>query len=333
MKSKNILLLLVCIAFFSCQSQVEKINGLSFVASHSKIDANNVKPVLKVNGNYVALMPFGFIRDLNNPTVMYNSKRQWFGETKKGLEHYANEFIKSKVKIMIKPQIWVSRGLYTGLIEMHSQENWLALEKSYEKFILDYAEIAQRMKVEMFCIGTELEKFVKHRPAFWSQLIAKIRKTYSGKLTYAANWDEFKRVPFWEEVDYIGIDAYFPLSDKKTPSVADLEEGWIAHKKNIRKVQEDFDKPILFTEYGYRSLDYTGKAPWESNRIVGKVNFVAQNNALQALYNQFWNEKWFAGGFVWKWFHNHEKSGGEQNNRFTPQNKPAEELIKKRYGQ
>jgi len=53
---------------------------------------------------------------------------------------------------------------------------------------------------------------------------------------------------------------------------------------------------------------------------------------LQAIHNQFWKEEWFAGGFVWKWFYSHDKVGGEKNNRFTHQNKPAEELIRKLYG-
>lgn len=327
-------LLFICLAFiqFSCVGQTQKINGISFVASHSKIDSKNVKPVLEVNGNYVALMPFGFIRDIKTPEVRYNSTRQWFGETKKGLEHYANEFKKSNVKIMVKPQIWVSRGIYTGFIEMDSEEDWKILEESYEKFILDYADIAQKMNVEILCIGTELEKFVAKRPKYWNQLIRKIKNIYKGKLTYAANWDEFKRVPFWKQLDYIGVDAYFPLSDKKTPTVSDFENGWKKHKQEIVRIQREVNKPILFTEYGYRSIDFNGKKPWESNRVTGSVNHEAQKNATQAIHNQFWKEEWFAGGFIWKWFHNHKDVGGENNNRFTPQNKPAEALIRELYG-
>ncbi|MFT4575186.1 MAG: hypothetical protein ACI9SI_000085 [Polaribacter sp.] len=325
-------LIVIVIIVHSSFVQSQKINGISFVASHASIETKHVQPVLAVNGNFVALMPFGFIRELKNPDVQYNSKRQWFGETRKGLEHYATEFKKSNVKVMVKPQIWVGRGLYTGYIEMDSEENWKILEGSYEKFILDYADIAEKMKVDILCIGTELEKFVAQRPEYWSQLILKIKKVYKGKLTYAANWDEFKRVPFWKQLDYIGVDAYFPLSDKKTPTVAEFEKGWEQHKTEIQKIQQQNNKPILFTEYGYRSVDFTGKKPWEYNRIEGRVNLVAQENATQALYNQFWKEDWFAGGFIWKWFHNHEKSGGQDNNRFTPQNKPTEKLIKKLYG-
>ena len=331
MKTK--LLLIFCLAFFqfSFYSQNKKINGISFVASSSAIDSKHVKPVLEVNGNYVALMPFGFFRDMENPKIIYNSNRQWFGETRKGLEHYAKEFKKSNVKLMIKPQLWASRGLYTGYIEMNSEESWKILEDSYEKFILEFAEIAQKINADILCIGTELEKFVTKRPTYWNQLIVKIKKIYKGKLTYASNWDEFKRVPFWDKIDYIGVDAYFPLSDKKTPSVLDFEKGWKPHKDQIVKIQKKFNKPVLFTEYGYRSLDFNGKKPWESNRLEGAVNLEAQKNATQAIFNQFWKESWFAGGFIWKWFHNHENVGGEKNNRFTPQNKPTEALIKKLY--
>ena len=59
----------------------EKINGLSFVASGDSISVRHVEPVVAINANYTAIMPFGFVRDINNPEVSYNWKNQWFGET------------------------------------------------------------------------------------------------------------------------------------------------------------------------------------------------------------------------------------------------------------
>jgi hypothetical protein len=308
------------------------MNGVSFVASRDAIKIEHIYPVLKVQSNYVALMPFGFIKELASPKITHNTNKQWFGETEKGLLQYAKLFQQERVHIMVKPQIWVWRGAFTGNIKMDSEENWKILEGSYRNFILTYAKAAESLNAEILCIGTELEQFVMNRPTYWKKLIQDIRNIYKGKLTYAANWDEFKRVPFWKDLDFIGIDAYFPLSEKKTPTIAEFESGWKAHKATILSVQKQFNKPILFTEYGYRSLDFTGKKPWDSNRVEGAVNLVAQVNGLQAIHNQFWNEEWFAGGFIWKWFHRHEKVGGKKNNRFTPQNKPAEELIKKLYG-
>jgi hypothetical protein len=58
----------------------------------------------------------------------------------------------------------------------------------------------------------------------------------------------------------------------------------------------------------------------------------AQATAYRALFETFWNEPWFAGGFLWKWFDSHAERGGPDNTRFTPQNKPAEEVIREWYG-
>jgi len=333
MKTYKLFLLLLMFIQISCNSQQKKINGLSFVASRDKIDTTHTNSVLKAQSNYVALMPFGFIRDLSSPKVIHNTKRQWFGETRSGLLQYAKEFQKHNIKIMVKPQLWVGRGFFTGDIEMDSEEKWIILEKSYSEFILAYAKAATEINADILCIGTELEEFVTNRPKYWYNLIFQIKKIYKGKLTYAANWDEYKRVVFWSDLDFIGIDAYFPLSEKKTPTVKEFELGWQRHKEEIKNVQKKENKPILFTEYGYRSVDYTAKEPWNANRVEGRVNLQAQVNGLQALHNQFWKEDWFVGGFLWKWFHKQDKVGGVHNNRFTPQNKPAEILVKELYQQ
>ncbi|MGB5369276.1 MAG: glycoside hydrolase, partial [Flavobacteriaceae bacterium] len=154
---------------------------------------------------------------------------------------------------------------------------------------------------------------------------------YKGKLTYAANWDEFQRTSFWDDLDYIGIDAYFPLSDEKLPSVEQLRVGWQRWKPSIAALAKEQNKPILFTEFGYRSMDYTAKKPWLVDRDVDNVNLEAQVNATRAIMEEFWNEEWFAGGYVWKWFIEHQSAGGAKDNQFTPQNKPAEAVIGQYY--
>ncbi|WP_299361608.1 glycoside hydrolase [Winogradskyella sp.] len=328
---KRLFLCLVVMTLSSCNGQEEKINGVSFVASKNKADQSHVTPVVKINANYAAVMPFGFIRGLQHPKVMYNADWQWFGETPAGARQYIEELRKQDIKIMVKPQIWVNRGEFTGEIMMTSESDWKTLESTYSKFILEYAELAQQTKAEILCIGTELELFVKYRPEYWTKLIKEIRDKYKGKLTYAANWDEFRRTPFWDQLDFIGVDAYFPVSEEQSPTFETCLEGWKVHKPVIAKLSQEYQKPILFTEYGYRSVDYAGKQPWVSDRSMGEVNLEAQVNTTKALYETFWNEKWFAGGFIWKWFIEHDKVGGEDNPMFTPQNKPVEEIIRNYY--
>ncbi|WP_162919956.1 glycoside hydrolase family 113 [Hanstruepera ponticola] len=325
---------LVLLSIFGCSMKPvdsQKINGVSFVASGIAIDSSHTKPVASIHANYAAIMPFGFIQDLEHPELFFNSQRQWFGETRAGVKQYIESLRKQNIKIMLKPQIWVSHGAYTGHIDMESEVDWQAFENTYSRFILEFAELAEELQVELFCIGTELDYFIKNRPEYWHNLIETIKEVYKGKLTYAANWDEFKRTPFWNDIDYIGIDAYFPLSDLQTPTIEDCKNGWQIHKPIINKYADSLNKPVLFTEFGYRSVDYTAKEPWKSDRSMTEVNLSAQANATQALFETFWEEPWFSGGFVWKWFHNHDDIGGETNNQFTPQNKPVESIIKSHY--
>ena len=326
------LLFLCLLLFFTCKGQTtEKINGVSFVASRDTVVQKNIDPVLSVNANYAAVMPLGYIRSLTSPKVAFDTQRQWFGETREGVKQYIKTLKKNKIKVMLKPQIWIWRGEFTGHMRMQSEKDWLILEETYSDFILTFAKMAQETKAEIYCIGTELEYFVKDRPTFWQNLIKKVRKIYKGKLTYAANWDEYTRAPFWEQLDYTGVDAYFPLSEEKNPSQEQIQQGWKKWKHTLNTLAIEKSKPILFTEFGYRSMDFSVKKPWLVDRNQMNVNLNAQVNATKAIFEEFWKEDWFVGGFIWKWFINHDRSGGPDNNRFTPQNKPAEDVIRNYY--
>lgn len=329
-----ILLLPTLVLMASCAMTLpesSKISGVSFVASADAISEKSVQPVVNINANFASLMPFGFIRDLTHPEILFNSDRQWFGEREDGIKQYAQELRKKGIKIMLKPQIWVWRGEFTGFIKMTNEEDWQILETSYTSFILEYARLAEAHNFEILCIGTELENFIDARPEYWKGLITAIKKVYHGKLTYASNWNEYNRTPFWDDLDYIGVDAYFPVDDQQSPTLEAAKQGWQMHKSEIKTYSEKHDKPILFTEFGYRSIDFAGRAPWTVDRVDKQVNLEAQAILTHALLEEFWEEDWFAGGFVWKWFHDHDNVGGKDNNRFTPQNKPAEQILKAFY--
>lgn len=332
---KCVFFLVILIILQACSAKLapeEKINGISFVANRSPVDSTHVQPLVAINANYAAVMPFGFVPEQDKPQIIYNTDRQWYGETKEGGRNYIAELHKASIKVMLKPQIWIRRGEFTGYLKMETEAEWLALEDSYRNFIMDYARLAQEEHAAMFCIGTELEQFVVNRPEFWRQLIVEIKEVYKGKLTYAANWDEYKRTPFWDELDYIGIDAYFPVCEDQTPSVACAMQGWQQWKDEISAFAKAQQKQVIFTEFGYRSVDYTGKEPWKADRSMTEVNLEGQTNATQALFDAVWGEEWMAGGFLWKWFIHHDEVGGNENNQFTPQNKPVEEILRTHYG-
>lgn len=323
---------LLLLLFCSCKAAgVAKINGVSFVASREAASQAHVDPVLRIYADHASVMPYGFIREPGQPEISFNTEQQMFGETRAGARQYIELLHSNGIEVMLKPQLWIWRGLFTGELKMESEAQWQQFEANYTDFILTYATLAEETGAELFCIGTELKRFVQARPEFWQRLIAQVRERYSGQLTYAANWDEYEQVPFWSELDLIGIDAYFPLSEERDPSVTALRESWARWKKPMQELALRLDRPVVFTEYGYRSIDYTARKPWVFDRNQERVNLQAQSNAKTALFEEFWHEPWFAGGFVWKWFINYPLSGGPLDNQFTPQNKPAEKVIRAYY--
>jgi len=127
---RSFVVLIITILLSSCSSgQEEKVNGVSFVAYGIPVDDTHTKPVVtQINANYAAVMPFGFIKGLNDPEIIYNSDRQWFGETKAGAKQYAEALRQQNIKIMLKPQIWIWRGEFTGYLSMPSESDWEKLE-------------------------------------------------------------------------------------------------------------------------------------------------------------------------------------------------------------
>ena len=331
MKRCSTLYLVILCSFNYSFTQSNKINGVSFVGPPQEIDSTEISlPKRIINSTYLSLMPYGFIPE-GSTKLKYNSEWQWWGEKTKGAAKMIQLAKKQGYEIMLKPHVWKRHGAFTGHHSYSNEGDWEAFEISYSKYILDFAALAEKEKIALFCIGTEWEEFVKQRPEYWSNLIKEIKKVYTGKLTYAANWDEYKRIPFWKELDYIGVDAYFPLIEDQTPSITQVQCALLEPLNELRIISNTNNRPILFTEFGFRSVDFTAKNPWESSR-EGGVNLQGQENASEAFFKTFWKQDFISGGFIWKWFANHTKVGGITNNGFTPQNKPVEKVISKWYG-
>lgn len=302
-----------------------EIKGMSYVATNSPIDSTNILPLISVNCNWISQMPFAHGYS-NSPTLDFSQSSIWWGETFVGVKTTAALAKQKGIKTMLKPQIWIS-GSYTGAFTLSNETDWQAWENNYKQYIMEYAHLADSAGIEMFCIGTELKLVVQNRPSFWNSLIDSIKTFYTGKLIYAANWDDYQQVPFWSKLDYIGIDGYFPLSSANTPVVDDLVAGWQNIITNIDQFRIAQNKEVIFTEIGYKSVDACAHEPW--NPTSSNLNLQAQANATQAFFEAFANKSWFKGVFFWKWYPKHETSGGTNNKDYTPQNKPAQVIIKK----
>lgn len=248
------------------------------------------------------------------------------------LKHVIKTAHKLGIKVMLKPHVDLI-DKYDGTycrsdIGFSNENDWQAWFKSYNKFILHYAKMAEKLGVELYCVGTELE-FTTQRSDLWRSVIADVRQAYKGKLVYAANWDEYPKVDFWQDLDYIGIDAYFPLSYDANPTLDDLKKGWQKWISEIESFQVRYNKPVIFTEIGYSSAPMTSSAPWQVI-TSGNADPEIQAKCYQAFFETAWSAPWLAGVYWWKWDTN-TRAGGAQNRQFTPQNKPAERILEANY--
>ncbi len=238
-------------------------------------------------------------------------------------------------KVMIKPHIWLvntDNGKWRSDIAMHNEADWEKWFGRYEFEILAFAELAQQVQAEAYCIGTELQQTAIQQPERWRALIRKVRLIYDGTLVYAANWnEEVEQVPFWDDLDYIGVQAYYPLANQNNPSLAALEKGWEGHYPILQSLSKKYNKKILFTELGYKSTPDAGRKPWAwnnfGNRFYKPISHRTQAHCYQAFFNTVWQQEWMAGVHIWEWQTRGQSDG--QNNAFTLEGKPALNVVAK----
>lgn len=228
------------------------------------------------------------------------------------------------MKVLLKPTVDVKDGAWRGEIGFDTEEEWEAWFSSYRYFINYYAELAAKYKVEEFSVGVELERTV-HRESQWRWIIENVRARFPGSLVYAANWDSYQNVNFWDALDYVGIDAYFELAVGASPKLEELLTAWAPWVEELEAFYEIVRKPILFTEIGCRSVAKASARPWYWN-TPGEVDLQEQARYYEAALRLFWDKPWFYGFYWWAWG---PKLGGfgDDDTGYSPKGKPAEQIL------
>jgi hypothetical protein len=201
---------LLSLAFIDINPK-KTIHGFNLVAPRVQFSIDSLKSIQQLGAGWIAVVPYAFC-DPESGAVVYGNGKQWWGETPEGIATTIQMAHSLGLKVMLKPHLWVKGQGWAGDLDFDDEKEWVHWETQYSAYIATYAKIAAAQCIEMFCIGTEVRKSTKKRSTFWVSMIEDIRKEYQGSLTYAANWDEFEEVDFWDKLDFIGVDAYFPIS-------------------------------------------------------------------------------------------------------------------------
>ncbi|MDX1980183.1 MAG: hypothetical protein SFV51_07940 [Bryobacteraceae bacterium] len=293
--------------------------GVNFTAewpdTYSSDRARSILESLPSYGvNAVAFVPYGFT-PAGQPSVRFSGTRAW--EKDSAIRSLSQAARAKGMKVFLKPQIWVRSGAPTDLdfSADTARRQWF---DEYRLYLEHYAALAAAIRADLFSVGVEFSRLSRHEQE-WRALIARARRIYPGPLTYSANWGvEFESVRFWDALDVMGVNNYYPLPD-------DLATSTVASR--IEQVQRRFRKPVIFPEAGFASLEAPHRKPWDET--VRKLSPEDQARCYEAVFQGFYRKPWLQGIYWWKVGSN--GFGGTGDGSHTPWRKPAMQVLSRWY--
>jgi hypothetical protein len=235
------------------------------------------------------------------------------------------------LRVLLVPHLWVESGGWRGEIDPGDEQAWQRWAEAYRHFVLQWAEVARQARADMLSVGVELRSWVTtaRAPSF-IEIVRAVREVYGGPLTYAANWDDVEQTVILGELDVIGINAFYPLAEKPATELEQLVKGGLSVRGRAAVLAKAWNKPVLFTEFGYTTRSDPAVRPWEWPEHLSdvRVDELAQADAYRALLAPLIDESWFAGFFVWRLFSDPDDVSQEPLWGFSPSGKLAELVLR-----
>ncbi len=288
--------------------------------------ARTMGEIRRLGGNWVSLTPFGRVWDLK-PTGISLSFEAPFVENRQALLHAIAQAHAEGLRVLLVPHLWVETGEWRALIDPGTDEGWKRWVEAYQRFVLTWAKVAAEGEADMLAFGVEMRRaLTTERGADFAPLLEQVRKVYRGPLTYAANWDDVNDTVLLGQFDVIGLNAFYPLAQHENASFEELQSGALRVRDELALFARRWQKPILFTEFGYSSRRDPALRPWEWPEHLAKVvvDEQAQAQAYRALLAGVKDEPWFAGVFLWRFYADPDDVSQEAEWGFSPRGKLAE---------
>ncbi len=283
--------------------------------------------IKKIGADHVSLVVSWYQKDIRSDTIYPLWKAQGDFETTSDakLTEVIRQAHRAGLKVLLFPILRIEERRekeWRGSLEPAHRNRWL---ESYRNFTLHYARLAARSGVEVFSIGSELCT-LEGETAYWGTLIGMIRGFYRGELLYSANWDHYRKIGFWKDLDYLALNGYYELTRHDNPKIDEILRTWWDIQNRLADWQEFHRKKIIFTEIGYPSVDGGCSKPWDYTRDAA-VDLEEQALCYEAFFLS-WNRSSRLGGvYFWNWY----GQGGENDRSYTPRGKPAEEVLTRWY--
>jgi hypothetical protein len=281
---------------------------------------------------WVSITPFGRTWDLRSTDIQMDFEAP-FEENRAAIRAMVEQAHQRGIRVLLIPHLWVETGGWRGEIDPGTPEGWEVFQASYRRFVTTWATEAAAAGADALSIGVECKSWSGRFGGVWRALIEEVRAIFPGLLTYSANWDEAEDVLFWDQLDLVGINAFYPLANQNGASFEDYVRGAMAARRSVDELAEVLEMPVLFVEVGYTTRADAAVEPWlwpdDMQDVV--IDEAEQARALLASFRGFLSEPWFTGFFVWRYYADLDDVSQEAEWGFSPHGKRAAHLLRRVY--
>lgn len=281
--------------------------------------------------NWVSFTPFGRQWDLDETDIRLDFEAP-FAVNRESIKRVVAQAHARGLRVLLIPHLWVDMGGWRGEIAHPDDAHWRRWFASYTRFVTAWARVAEESGAEMMSVGVEMQSSSGTRGE-WFDVISAVRREYHGMLTYSANWDEEPRVLFWDRLDVVGIQAFYPLAEHPDATLDEQRRAAVARADRLEAWAVREGRPVMFTEFGYTARPDPTLRPWEWPEALDhpRVDAHAQAVGYRALMEAFIHRPWFVGAFVWRYYANPMDTSQEPPYGFSPRDREAEEVLRELY--
>ncbi len=295
-------------------------------------EAYRSRELLMADGiNWVCLAFYVEQERYNSTEILYDYSRNVSDHE---LEETIRHFHENGVKVCFKPMVNSKDHIWRARIGFPEDavQYWDAWFASYTAFLEHYAEIAERTKCEMFCMGCEMLA-TERQEMRWRKTIEAVRALYHGELTYNTNHGHEDDAAWIDEMGYLGTSAYFPVEAAPGGSLEEMQASWEKIADELEALSKRKNKDILFMEIGCRSAKGCAQMPWDFEHMEFPWDEEEQARFYESCLSVMTRRPWFKGVFWWDWSTTIYDTDEEARKDigFNIHRKKAEQVMKQYY--